>query len=93
MAHTVTMSLSDEAYQVWRAFPKGTRSPSIAALLVDANKLRSQELLIKALRQQITNNKRIMATLELRIMNEASNNSYPSNAEIVALKERLGGGV
>ena len=39
MAHTVTMSLSDEAFEVWRAFPKGTRSPSIAALLEDAKRL------------------------------------------------------
>lgn len=91
MAHTVTMSLSDEAYSVWLKFPKGTRSPSIAAILEDANKLRSQEILIEALRSQIKNNKRIMAALELRIMNEASNNSYPSDAEIVALKERLEG--
>jgi hypothetical protein len=46
MARTVTMSLSDEAFEVWSRFPRGSRSPSIAALLEDADRLRRADTMI-----------------------------------------------
>ena len=91
MAHTVTLSLSDEAYQVWRAFPKGTRSPSIAAILEDAEKLRVQELVILALRNKLKISNRLITQMDMRIMNEGLNppTSYPSDDAINKLKELL----
>jgi hypothetical protein len=89
MAHTVTMSLSAEAYKVWRAFPKGTRSPSIAALLVDADRLRTQDILIENLRNQITAHRAVIYQMELRILNEETGMHYPSDASIKKNKEML----
>lgn len=65
MAHTVTMSLSDEAYEVWRAFPKGKRSPSIAALLEDAHRLQEITMLLEYKDRAIDQYRNRIRVLEL----------------------------
>lgn len=53
MANVVTLSLNDEAFEVWKRFPKGTRSPSIAAILVHAEELLIQKQQIELLKTEI----------------------------------------
>lgn len=90
MANVVTLSLSDEAYEVWQRFPKGTRSSSIAAMLIDAEELRIRGLLIENLRQQIRKHKELIHSMDLRILNQTTmNESHPSDAELAKMRNAL----
>jgi hypothetical protein len=90
VANVVTLSLDDVAFAIWKQFPKGTRSPSIAAILKDADELRLRGQLIELLRKQIRLHKELIYALDLRLLNETTlGDSHPSDGELQKMRDLL----
>ena len=58
MAHTVTVSLDDEAKKLFDQIPRGTRSRFIRDAMVDAEMISTQSGLIEALNRKIDHMKK-----------------------------------